>query len=458
MMRALTTATLSARAGCATQTQERWTSSRSMASSRGASGTRATATRGGRASARALGGDARKSAESERDAMKRGAGASGGARGGTSARGGARRRAVAPDAAQDKSGTPIGGRVATSFDELDPEHNTSFGSSDEGKGYDIAQITAPVAEDMEQLRLNLRDIIGRKNPLLLAAADQIFGAGGKRLRPVLVFLVARATAELMRMSDITDRQRRLAEITEMIHTASLVHDDVLDDCDTRRGKETIHTLYGARVAILAGDFLFAQSSWFLANLDNLEVIKLISQVIADFADGEISQAGALFNCDLTLDEYLEKSHNKTASLIAASCKSAAVFSEVSESVKVDMYEYGKHLGLAFQVVDDILDFTQSEEQLGKPQGQDLASGNLTAPTIFALRAKPELRALIETQFENEGDLQRAIEIVNEFGLVEAQKLAKREGDIALASLRQLPDSEAKRSLVGMVGYVLERIY
>jgi all-trans-nonaprenyl-diphosphate synthase len=109
-------------------------------------------------------------------------------------------------------------------------------------------------------------------------------------------------------------------------------------------------------------------------------------------------------------------------------------------------------------VDDILDFTQSEEQLGKPQGQDLASGNLTAPTIFALRAKPELRALIETQFENEGDLQRAIEIVNEFGLEEAQKLAKREGDIALASLRQLPDSEAKRSLVGMVGYVLERIY
>jgi all-trans-nonaprenyl-diphosphate synthase len=361
-------------------------------------------------------------------------------------------RAVVPDG---RRGT---GGAATSFDELDPEHNTSFGSSDEGVGYDIAQITAPVADDMEQMRMNLRDIIGRKNPLLLAAADQIFGAGGKRLRPVLVFLVARATAKLQGMSDITDRQRRLAEITEMIHTASLVHDDVLDDCDTRRGKETIHTLYGARVAILAGDFLFAQSSWFLANLDNLEVIKLISQVIADFADGEISQAGALFNCDLTLDQYLEKSHNKTASLIAASCKSASVFSDCTESVKVDMYEYGKHLGLAFQVVDDILDFTQSEEQLGKPQGQDLASGNLTAPTIFALRSNPELRGLIEGQFEKEGDLQKAIDIVTEHGIEEARKLAKREGDIALASLRQLPDSDAKRSLVGMVGYVLERIY
>jgi len=222
-----------------------------------------------------------------------------------------------------------------------------------------------------------------------------------------VFLVARATAALMHMPEITERQRRLAEITEMIHTASLVHDDVLDDCDTRRGQSTIHSLYGTRVAILAGDFLFAQSSWYLANLDNLvgpvrvvchaikrvlnpgfisntvpnppsriidgvhappisepgfstalqpenpcvscgrrhpstwraiyawpynlEVIKLISQVIADFADGEISQAGALFDCDITLEQYLEKSHNKTASLIAASCKSAAVFSECSEA-------------------------------------------------------------------------------------------------------------------------------
>jgi len=237
-----------------------------------------------------------------------------------------------------------------------------------------------------------------------------------------------------------------------------VHDDVLDDCNTRRGEATIHTLYGTRVAILAGDFLFAQSSWYLANLDNLEVIKLISQVIADFADGEISQASMLFNCDLTLDDYLLKSHHKTASLIAASCKSAAVFSEMSEEVKIDMYEYGKHLGLAFQVVDDILDFTQTEEQLGKPQGQDLASGNLTAPTIFALRNNPELRSMIESQFANEGDLQKALEIVKKDGMDEARALAKEEGDIALASLSKLPDSPAKKSLVDMVEYVLYRIY
>lgn len=126
-------------------------------------------------------------------------------------------------------------------------------------------------------------------------------------------------------------------------------------------------MYGTRVAVLAGDFLFAQSSWFLANLDNLEVIKLISQVIADFANGEISQAASLFDTDITLEKYLDKSFYKTASLVAASCRSAAVFSDAPVSMKEAMYSYGKHLGLAFQVVDDILDFTQSTEQLGKPQ-------------------------------------------------------------------------------------------
>ena len=123
-----------------------------------------------------------------------------------------------------------------------------------------------------------------------------------------------------------------------------------------------------------------------------------------------------------------------------------------------MYEYGKHLGLAFQVVDDILDFTQTEEQLGKPQGQDLASGNLTAPTIFALRRDASLRALVESQFKTEGDLEKAIAIVNEVGIEDARTLAREEADMALAALKGLPEGEAKQSLVDMVQYILERIY
>jgi all-trans-nonaprenyl-diphosphate synthase len=326
----------------------------------------------------------------------------------------------------------------------------------------MGSIMAPVEKDMAECRKNLVDVVGKRHPLLRAAADQIFSAGGKRLRPLIVLLVARATYRMHGLDDLTQRHRRLAEITEMIHTASLVHDDVLDECDTRRGKKTVNSIYGSRVAVLVGDFLFAQSSWFLANLDNLEVIKLISQVIADFADGEISQAASLFDASVTLEKYLEKSFYKTASLIAASCRGAAVFSECTEEEKTAMYEYGKHLGLAFQIVDDILDFTQSSEKLGKPQGQDLASGNLTAPVLFALQnpsTGPRLLTLIESRFKKEGSLQEALDLVSSGGGIDqARKLAREEADIALVQLNVLPESEAKESMIKMVDYVLERLY
>lgn len=306
---------------------------------------------------------------------------------------------------------------------------------------------------------NLRNIVGNRHPMLMAAAEQIFSAGGKKMRPMIVFLIAHATSAHMGMSVLSEEHRRLAEITEMIHTASLVHDDVLDECNMRRGKETINSKYGTRLAVLTGDFLFAQSSWFLANLDDLEVIKLISQVIADFANGEISQAASLFDTEITLEQYVDKSFYKTASLIAASCRSAAVFSGSPVELKVAMYNYGKHLGLAFQIVDDILDFTQTSEQLGKPQGQDLASGNLTAPVIFALPSQPELLELIESEFVDEGSLERAMSIVESAGGIEqARVMARQEGDKAVQCLEMLTDSPAKRSLQLMVDYVLDRLY
>ena len=323
---------------------------------------------------------------------------------------------------------------------------------------DIDDITAPVMADMEQMRMNLRDIVGRKNPLSWRRRIRS-SARGKRLRPVLVFLVARATAQLEGLEDITDRQRRLAEITEMIHTASLVHDDVLDDCDTRRGAETIHTLYGTRVAILAGDFLFAQSSWYLANLDNLEVIKLISQVIADFADGEISQAGALYNVDITLEEYLEKSHNKTASLIAAVQERRRVqrrvgghqggHGRVRQAPRPGVPGGGRHPGL----------HADGGAASASPRAKTSLPGTSPRPSSSrcAGRMADELKALIQTQFEAEGD-ERAIAIVNESGIEDARRLAREEADMALSSLKGLPEGEAKASLVAMVEYVLERIY
>ncbi|XP_010428979.1 PREDICTED: solanesyl diphosphate synthase 1-like [Camelina sativa] len=315
-----------------------------------------------------------------------------------------------------------------------------------------------VADDLQTLNDNLLSIVGAENPVLISAAEQIFGAGGKRMRPGLVFLVSRATAELAGLKELTTEHRRLGEIIEMIHTASLIHDDVLDESDMRRGKETVHELFGTRVAVLAGDFMFAQASWYLANLENLEVIKLISQVIKDFASGEIKQASSLFDCDTKLDDYLLKSFYKTASLVAASTKGAAIFSSVENNVTEQMYEFGKNLGLSFQVVDDILDFTQSTEQLGKPSGSDLAKGNLTAPVIFALEKEPRLREIIESEFCEVGSLEEAIGLVSEGGGIRrAQELAREKADDAIKNLQCLPPSDFRSALEQMVMYNLERI-
>lgn len=323
----------------------------------------------------------------------------------------------------------------------------------------LADLVAPVSDDLQLLNDNLQKIVGADNPMLMAAAKQIFGAGGKRMRPALVFLVSRATCQLSNIQELRPQHRRLAEITEMIHTASLIHDDVLDESDTRRGKETVHQTFGTRVAVLAGDFMFAQSSWYLANLDNLEVIKLISQVIRDFASGEIKQAQNLFDTEVTLQNYLDKSYYKTASLIASSTKSAAIFSDSTSSVSNQMFDYGMHLGLAFQVVDDILDFTQTSEQLGKPAGSDLSKGNLTAPVLFALEKEPELRELIDSEFTEEGSLEAAISLVHRGGGIDrARALAQEQGNLAKKSLECLPQGDTRRSLEKMVDYVLERIY
>ncbi|KAJ4806659.1 solanesyl diphosphate synthase 1 [Rhynchospora pubera] len=322
----------------------------------------------------------------------------------------------------------------------------------------VSSLLEVVGDDLHKLNINLKSLIGAENPVLISAAEQIFGAGGKRLRPALVFLVSRATAQLTGLKELTVEHQRLAEIIEMIHTASLIHDDVIDDSELRRGKQTIHQMYGTKVAVLAGDFMFAQSSWFLANLENLEVIKLISQVIKDFASGEIKQASSFFNVDLTLEDYLLKSYYKTASLIASSTKAAAIFSSSSPTICNEMYEYGKNLGLSFQVVDDILDFTQSAEQLGKPAASDLRKGNLTAPVIFALQEEPKLREIIDSEFMEEGSLEKAIELVHSCGgIKKAQDLAKEKGNFAIQNLQCLPQSEFKTALENMVRYNLERI-
>ncbi len=315
---------------------------------------------------------------------------------------------------------------------------------------------APVEVDLQLLTENLKKLVGARHPILYAAAEYLFGAQGKRIRPAIVLLISRAT---MREQDITPRHRRLAEITEMIHTASLVHDDVLDESNVRRGIPTVNSSFGNRVAVLAGDFLFAQSSWYLANLDNLDVVKLLSEVIMDLAEGEIQQGLNRFDSSLSIEAYLEKSYYKTASLIANSSKAAGLLSAVSPSQAENLYSYGRHLGLAFQIVDDILDFTGSTEALGKPAVSDLASGNLTAPVLYALEEKPYLEKLIEGEFIEDGDLEQALALIRESkGIERSRELAKHHAQLAVEHLPDLPPSPSRQALIEMADYVLRRLY
>jgi all-trans-nonaprenyl-diphosphate synthase len=315
---------------------------------------------------------------------------------------------------------------------------------------------SPVEADLRLLTENLKQLVGARHPILYAAAEHLFGAGGKRLRPAIVLLISRAT---MPDQDITPKHRRLAEITEMIHTASLVHDDVVDESELRRGVPTVHSSFGNRVAVLAGDFLFAQSSWYLANLDNLAVVKLLSEVIMDLAEGEIQQGLNRFDASLSIEAYLDKSYYKTASLIANSCKSAGILSGVSHDMAKHLYSYGRHVGLAFQIVDDILDFTGSAESLGKPAGSDLKSGNLTAPVLYALEEKPYLEGLIEREFAQEGDLEQALALVKDSqGIERSRQLAAHHAQLAVQHLSDLPPTESRQTLINLTDYVLSRLY
>ncbi|MFN9646461.1 MAG: solanesyl diphosphate synthase [Cyanobacteriota bacterium] len=320
----------------------------------------------------------------------------------------------------------------------------------------VAELLLPVAADLDELVADLRQLIGARHPILQAAAEHLFAAGGKRLRPGIVLLISRAISP---DGLLTARHRRLAEITEMIHTASLVHDDVVDEAATRRGVATVHSRFNHRVAVLAGDFLFAQASWHLANLDNLEVVKLLSRVIMDLADGEVRQGLFRYDTGQTFEAYIEKSYCKTASLMANSARAAGVLTELPPERLEALYRFGRQLGLAFQVVDDILDFTGNDLQLGKPAASDLASGYLTAPALYALQERPALAGLIEREFSQEGDLEQALDLVRGCEAIPrsralAEQFAREAGEV----LAWLPPSEPRSALRALPDFVLSRLY
>ncbi|XP_030254501.1 all trans-polyprenyl-diphosphate synthase PDSS1 [Sparus aurata] len=288
--------------------------------------------------------------------------------------------------------------------------------------------------------------------------DYYFDGKGKAIRPMIVVLMARAlNIHSNRSGDLLPGQRAIAMISEMIHTASLVHDDVIDGSDKRRGKRTINEIWGERKAILAGDFILSAASMALARIGNITVVKVLSQVIEDLVRGEFMQLGSKETENERFKHYLEKTFKKTASLIANSCKAVSILVNSDPEVHEIAFQYGKNVGIAFQLVDDVLDFTSGASQLGKPCAADLKLGLATGPVLFACQQFPELHAMIMRRFTSKGDVDQAWQyVLQSDGVQQTTYLAQRYCQEAIRQISMLRPSAERDALIRLTEMVLTR--
>jgi len=323
---------------------------------------------------------------------------------------------------------------------------------------DPFELSAPL---LERLNTSIRnDLIGTDHPVLQKAASYFFSdvESGKKVRPMIILLLSRA---LKNNSAIEARQYRLAQISEMIHTASLFHDDVIDGSVTRRGKPSVHTVFGNKMAILAGDYLLARASIALARLRDVDVVEIMSTIIEHLVKGEVMQLQVppTYEHNSMLQYYLRKNFYKTASLMANSCKSAAILASVPPNIIQLSYDYGKHIGLAYQLVDDLLDFSLDSATLGKPSLNDLQAGIATAPVLFAAQIYPDvILPLIQRKFRHEGDTEIVLKYIRKTdALSKTKQLAQVHADLAIDAISTIKgDCIYKESLIRLAFHVVER--
>lgn len=294
------------------------------------------------------------------------------------------------------------------------------------------------------------------HPLLVRIASYYFELKGKRLRPAIVLLLSHALINSTSSTDkttITTKQLQLAGIIEMIHTASLVHDDVLDDATTRRDLPSANSKFGNKLAVMAGDFLLARASINLARLGNHEVTEQMAIALGDLIEGEFMQITG----SIDFEYYLRKTYLKTASLLANGCRSAAILGGASREIVDAATEYGRNIGMAFQIVDDLLDFTGSSQELGKPAAVDLSLGLATAPVLYAREEFPELDAMITRKFNLAGDVEKARELVAKSkGILKTKQLAAQYSQLAIEALKNFSPSATQQALLALPQVLLTR--
>ncbi|CAH1774289.1 unnamed protein product [Owenia fusiformis] len=316
-----------------------------------------------------------------------------------------------------------------------------------------------VRSDLQTLSDDIKQELHPYEKELASVSQYHFDGKGKSFRPMIAMLMAKAVnTHNEKPLELSRNQRKCAMIAEMIHTSSLVHDDVIDDSDTRRGKPSIHKNWGERKAILGGDYIMAMASMALARMGNERIVLAYSQILEDLVKGEFMQLGSKEDENERFAHYLKKTFKKTASLIANSCKSVAILAESTEETIEMAYQYGRNVGIAFQLVDDLLDFTSCENVMGKPTAADLKLGLATAPVLFAAQQHPSLNEMIMRRFSQPGDVAAARQYVAKSdGVEQTRYLATQHCNAAIQNIRTFKHSIEQDALVTVTSKVINRL-
>lgn len=318
----------------------------------------------------------------------------------------------------------------------------------------LEDIRTLVADDLRRMDAVIADRLASDVVLVNQVAQYIVGAGGKRLRPLSVIVAARACGYA------GHRHVEAAAVIEFIHTSTLLHDDVVDGSDLRRGRDTANHVFGNQASVLVGDYLYSRSFQMMVDLDDLRIQRVMADATNTIAMGEVLQLMNAHDPDTTEARYFDVIYRKTARLFEAGVQVAAILANAPDPVERAMVAYGRHLGTAFQLVDDMLDYRADRDELGKNLGDDLAEGKPTLPLIHALTHSSaaeaaRIRAAIEQGgLENLEAVTRTIE--SSGGLEYTARLAQRERDLAIEALADLPDSAYKQALRALAEFAVSR--
>jgi len=320
----------------------------------------------------------------------------------------------------------------------------------------IDNIKALVAEDMKAVDAVIQHRLSSEVVLVNQLSQYIVNSGGKRLRPLLSLMASQAYGYE------GGHHHTLAAIIEFIHTATLLHDDVVDESEMRRGRETANALFGNAASVLVGDFLYSRAFEMMVDVGSMKVMQILAETTNVIAEGEVMQLMNCHDADTTEQRYLDVIHAKTAKLFEAATRLGAVLCERPESEEQAMASYGMHLGTAFQLIDDVLDYSSSSEEMGKNVGDDLAEGKPTLPLIYAMRNGSEEQSKVVRKAIEEGGLNyldQVMDAIKQTGAIEyTEETARKEAELAIQQLEHLPESEYKKAMTWLANYSVDRSF